>query len=100
MGEFFAQDLVDEIGEVDVLFIPVGGKYTIDDKEAVKYATAISAKVTIPMHYSTPRSEIDISEVKPFLKRMAGVEHVENSTDIDSYIEEGGYVLVFDTKDL
>ena len=100
LGEFFSQDLVDEIGEVDVLFIPVGGKYTIDDKEAVKYATAISAKITVPMHYITPRSEIDISDVKPFLKRMAGVEHVENSTDIDGYLEEGGYVLVFDTKDL
>ena len=100
LGEYFSQDLVEEIGEVDVLFIPVGGKYTIDAKEAVRYANAISAKITVPMHYSTPRSNIDVSDVKPFLKRMAGVEFVDRSTDIDEYLSEENCVLVFDTKDL
>ena len=100
LGEYFSQDLVDEIGEVDVLFIPVGGKYTIDHVEAVKYANAISAKITIPMHYATPYSNIDVGEVKPFLKRMAGVEYVDRSVVVDEYLQEDGCVLVFDTKDL
>lgn len=101
LGEFFSQDLVDEIGEVDVLFIPVGGKYTIDAKEAVKYANAISAKVTVPMHYSTPRSQIDVSDESAFLKRMAGVEHVDSSVDISNYLkQEENSVLVFNTDKL
>ncbi len=101
LGEFFSQDLVEEIGEVDVLFIPVGGKYTIDGKEAVKYANAISAKITVPMHYLTPSSQIDVSDASVFLKRMAGVEHVDNSIEIDDYLDrEERSVLVFNTDDL
>ena len=98
LGEFFSQDLVDEIGHVDVLFIPVGGKYTIDGKEAVKYANAISAMITVPMHYSTPKSQIDVSDAKTFLKRMPGVEYVESSIEIDDYLSaEENSVLVFNS---
>lgn len=101
LGEFFTQDLIDEIGDVDVLFIPVGGKYTIDGKEAVKYANAISAKITVPMHYSTPRSQIDVSDASAFLKRMAGVERVDSSVEIDEYLnQEENSVLVFNTDKL
>ncbi|MBR2336351.1 MAG: MBL fold metallo-hydrolase [Clostridia bacterium] len=98
LGEFFSQDLVDEIGEVDVLFIPVGGTYTIDGREAVKYANAISAKITVPMHYSTPRSQVDVSDVSVFAKRMAGVERVDSSAEIDCYLSsEESCVLIFNT---
>lgn len=101
LGEYFSQDLVEEIGKVDVLFIPVGGTYTIDGKEAVKYAEAISAKITIPMHYSTPKSNIDVSDARPFLKRMAGVEKVGVAVEIGDYLkEEENSVLVFNTDNL
>lgn len=82
LGEYFSADLVEEIGLVDVLFIPVGGTYTIDAKEAVKFATAISAKITVPMHYRTNRSNIDIAPIGEFLRKMAGVERVANSIEI------------------
>ena len=97
LGEYFSQDLVDEIGSVDVLFIPVGGTYTIDAKEAVKFATAIKAPVTIPMHFRTPSSNIDISEIRDFTKRIAGVELVGNTVEIEDYINnDENAVLVFD----
>ncbi|MBQ8726529.1 MAG: MBL fold metallo-hydrolase [Clostridia bacterium] len=99
IGEYFCQDLVEEIGKVDVLFIPVGGKYTIDCKEAVKYATAISAKITIPMHYKTPKSQIDVSDERGFTKKMLGVERVAKSVEIDGYLQgEDDVTLVFDTS--
>lgn len=101
LGEYFSQDLVDEIGEVDVLFIPVGGTYTIDCKEAVRYATAISAKITVPMHYKTPKSQIDVSDEKCFVKKMVGVEKVASTVDINDYLNgEDKYTLVFDTSAL
>ena len=37
--------------ECDVAFIPVGGKYTMDFKEAAGLANKISAKVVVPTHY-------------------------------------------------
>lgn len=37
--------------ECDVAFIPVGGTYTMDYKEAVELANSINAKAIIPTHY-------------------------------------------------
>ncbi len=100
LGEYFSADLVEEIGEVDVLFIPVGGTYTIDYKEAVKYANAINAKITVPMHYKTAKSTVDISGVEDFLRRMAGVERVAKSIEIDEYLDfEENVVLAFDSSE-
>ena len=81
-GETFNEEIIKECKGVDVLFIPVGGTYTIDAKEAVKFATAISAKITVPMHYRTKRSNIDIAPIGEFLRKMAGVERVANSIEI------------------
>ena len=100
LGEYFSADLVEEIGEVDVLFIPVGGTYTIDYKEAVKYANAINAKITVPMHYKTAKSTVDINGVEDFLRRMAGVERVAKSIEIDEYLNfEENVVLAFDSSE-
>lgn len=96
LGEYFSTDLVEEIGSVDVLFIPVGGTYTIDSKEAVRFATAISAPITIPMHYRSGKSNLDISDVKQFTKKIAGVEMVANSVEIEDYLShDENVVLVF-----
>ena len=97
LGEYCSSRLIEEIGEVEVLFIPVGGKYTIDYKEAVKYTNEIKAKITIPMHYKTLKSQIDISGVEQFLRRVAGVERVEKSVDITKWLTlDEQSVLVFD----
>ena len=42
---------VEEIGDIDILFIPVGGTYTINYKEAIGVIGQIEPKVIIPMHY-------------------------------------------------
>lgn len=37
--------------KADVLFIPIGGTYTMDRKEAVELTNIIEPKVAIPIHY-------------------------------------------------
>lgn len=37
--------------KLDVAMLPMGGKYTMDAKEAADAANAIAAKYTVPMHY-------------------------------------------------
>ena len=39
--------------ELDFAMIPMGGTYTMDVDEAIEAANAISAKVSIPMHYKS-----------------------------------------------
>lgn len=67
--ELNAADLV-RLGKVDVLFVPVGGFYTIDAATAVKMVDAIKPKVVIPMHFKTPRCEYPITPVDDFVREL------------------------------
>jgi len=45
------------LGRVDVLFIPIGGIYSVNAMEAAELANAVDARLTIPIHYYTPHLE-------------------------------------------
>ena len=55
LGHVLDTEQVREIGGVDVLFIPVGGFYTIDAGEAGIVCEQLAPKIVIPMHYKTPQ---------------------------------------------
>lgn len=61
---------VEAIGNIDILFIPVGGVYTIAAKEAVKIVGQIEPRYVIPMHYQIPKLKIKLEKVDAFLKGM------------------------------
>ena len=61
---------VEQIGDVDILFIPVGGRYTIDSKEAAEVVKQIEPKIIVPMHYKVPGLNIDIDGPQKFLKEI------------------------------
>jgi len=61
---------LDRIGEVDILMIPVGGIYTIGAKQAVKIVNQVEPNIIIPIHYKLPGLNIDLDDVKGFLKEM------------------------------
>lgn len=74
MGDFGQEKLeehqLEEIGDVDVLMIPVGGTYTIDGKQASEIVSQIEPKIVIPMHYKVPGLNLDISGPDKFLKEI------------------------------
>ena len=78
LGEPCHTALIEKIGEVDILFIPIGGHYTIDKDEAQTYIRRIQPKIVIPMHYKTADGTIDISSPDAFLKAFDKVERVGN----------------------
>lgn len=59
-----------EIGEVDVLLIPIGGEYTLDSKTASKIISQLEPKAVIPMHYKIPGLKLDLDGPEAFLKAM------------------------------
>lgn len=59
---------VDEIGDVDILLIPVGGVYTINSQKALGVIKQIEPKIIIPMHYKVPGLTIEIEGPEKFLK--------------------------------
>jgi len=58
----------EDIGEVDILFIPIGGNSVIDSEKAAKIVSQIEPKVVIPMHYGDSGS----AELKKFINEMGG----------------------------
>ncbi len=68
LGEPLTSEAMSKIGKVTLLFIPVGGYFTIDAEEATEVMNALKPSITFPMHYKTTACEFPISDVSEFLK--------------------------------
>lgn len=71
LGRQLTNAELDILDGVDVLFVPVGGTWTIDAAQAKKIITDIEPSVVIPMHYDRPGLAFkDLAPVSVFLKEM------------------------------
>jgi L-ascorbate metabolism protein UlaG (beta-lactamase superfamily) len=72
LGHELSEDLINELGDVDVLMIPVGGKFTIGPKEAAQIVSKIEPYFVLPMHYKAtglnPETFAEIEPIETFLK--------------------------------
>jgi L-ascorbate metabolism protein UlaG (beta-lactamase superfamily) len=73
LGNILDSKQLEKLGGVDILFIPVGGKYTLDAKKAVEVISQIEPRIVVPMHYKTEDLKIDIDGVDKFVKEL-GIE--------------------------
>ncbi|HDO19735.1 MAG TPA: Zn-dependent hydrolase [Thermoplasmatales archaeon] len=77
-------ELMSKLEGIDVLFIPVGGTFTIDADKAWRIANRINPKIVIPMHYKIQGLSLPIASVDEFLaKNKFKVIHVGNEIDIE-----------------
>ncbi len=66
---------VEELDNVDVLLLPVGGVSTINAPMAAEVVRQLEPKVVVPMHYKTPALSRELEPVEKFLKEI-GVKEV------------------------
>jgi len=59
------EDELEDIGDVDIMLVPVGGEEVMDFEEAAKAVNYIEPRIVIPMHFTSPDK---------FLKEMGGKE--------------------------
>lgn len=64
-----------EIGQTDILLIPVGSVYTINAEAASDIVSQLEPKIIIPMHYKTEGLKFELEGVDGFLKEM-GAENI------------------------
>jgi len=69
LGAVPEDSFLDLIGDVDILLVPVGGKYTLDAVEAAELVKKIEPALIIPMHYG----QKDLLPVSDFTAKF-GVE--------------------------
>jgi L-ascorbate metabolism protein UlaG (beta-lactamase superfamily) len=84
LGHLLSEEQLREIGDVDVLLIPVGGHYTIDANEAAQIMDRINPRIVIPMHYKIEGLTVDIADAEPFLRDRKNVRrYSENQVQIE-----------------
>jgi L-ascorbate metabolism protein UlaG (beta-lactamase superfamily) len=67
------------IGEVDVLFVPVGGGPTIGGPAAAELVRSVAPRLVVPMHYRTPAINF-LEPPDSFLDALDGrVERIDES---------------------
>ena len=103
LGHTLFEELTEEIGEIDVLLVPVGGFYTIDSKTALEVIKSIEPSIVIPMHYQTDKHSPTFADVAPlseFLKQMdiTAVEPVKKLTLKPGDFGEEMKVIVMETN--
>lgn len=76
LGHVLDDKQLEKLVGVDILFVPVGGKYTIDAKKAVEVVSQIEPRIVIPMHYKIPGLKVDADGVDKFIKEM-GIQPTE-----------------------
>jgi len=77
LGHVLSDEQIEEIGDVDVLLLPVGGISTIGAAMAAEVIRQIEPKAVVPMHYKTPSIDRELEPVTGFLKEM-GMEQVDS----------------------
>jgi L-ascorbate metabolism protein UlaG (beta-lactamase superfamily) len=76
LGGEINDELIESIGDVDVLMIPIGGHHTMDAKQAHLVIEELEPRAIIPMHYATPGVKSPLDGVEPFLK-LIGSGNIE-----------------------
>ena len=84
LGHDLEEDTIQKIGDVDILFIPIGGTFTLDAKQAWKIIKKVKPRITVPMHYKIGGLSLPITGIEPFLEESKyEIIKVGNEIDIE-----------------
>jgi L-ascorbate metabolism protein UlaG (beta-lactamase superfamily) len=70
LGEALKESQVEELGNVDILLIPVGDMSALNASNAARLVRQIEPAIVIPMHYKLPQSNRELEPVERFLAEM------------------------------
>ncbi len=73
LGHTLDTEAVEKLLPVDVLFLPVGGYFTLGSDDVDAVISSVDPKVVIPMHYKTSGVDFSIAPVDIFLAGRKGV---------------------------
>ncbi len=70
LGHALTPEMVQAMGAIDAVLVPVGGSFTIDAAVATQVVGQMNPRVVVPMHYKTPKMQASWpgTGVEPFLE--------------------------------
>ncbi len=88
LGHTLSDRMLEALGSIDVLFIPVGSVFTIDGETAWRLVTEIDPRIAVPMHYRVGGLSLSIRPLGDFLDL------------VDSPVTRVGNEIIFEKEDL
>lgn len=89
------EDEIEELGDIDILILPVGGNTVISASAASKIVNEVGPKIVIPSHYKMDDLILDLDSKDKFVKEMGGKkEEMEKLTIKKKDLQEEGIKLV------
>lgn len=80
LGYILTDEDLQKIGTIDILFIPVGGNYTIDGKEAAVVAKLLNSHIVIPMHFKTSATKLPLEGAEHFITNMKNGDRIRTKS--------------------
>jgi len=80
LGQPLSDEQIERLGAVDILMIPVGGKYTIDSAKANEVISQLEPRYVIPMHYKSAAEKATQDEVADTLDKFLKESGLSNET--------------------
>lgn len=98
LGHPLSPQVVEEIGDVDILFLPVGEISTIPVDTAIATISQLTPHIVIPMHYKTDALVKNLEPVDKFLTKV-GLQEVETKSKLSitrSSLPAGMHIVILD----
>jgi L-ascorbate metabolism protein UlaG (beta-lactamase superfamily) len=93
------EDEIEELGEIDILILPVGGNTVLSASAAAKVVNEVEPKIVIPAHYKMSGLILDVDPLDKFIKEMGGKSETSEKLNIkkkDIVDQEGTRVVVLE----
>lgn len=103
LGHALSEEMIEELGSIDILMVPCGAEFTIGPETASEIVRQIEPSMTIPMHFlaSSLNKEVfgSLKPVDLFLKEAGlDVERVDRLVVKKETLGEERKIVMFDTK--
>ena len=100
IGHVPTSDQLEQLANVDILLVPVGGGESLDAPPAAETVSLIEPKIVIPMNYKTDADKAKLDPIDRFLKEMGSKDPERHAkvTVTRSTLPEETQVLVVDYK--
>lgn len=100
LGHVLTQAQVEAMPNIDVLLVPVGGRYTLDAVMAAEVISIIEPRIVIPMHYRMEGTPEHLDPLERFLKEMGlpTPEPVSTLRITKAQLPEETQIVVMDIK--
>lgn len=74
LGHSISPEMIGELGSINVLFIPIGGRTTLGAAAAADLVRNLNPGFVLPMHYKTAAEKSELDFPEKFLKELGHKE--------------------------